>query len=158
MTQEEREKLKQQLRQEIEAEMASKQKTEAELREQLRQELRTEYENRYAHRQALMEFANEVTGGEAGLSAKPEDIVEFLEALPDERLEAAKALLKAKVVDFTEHGSNGNGQEQKKKLPEHARADVLSGEVTVAELFQFQAVPGKPEDYDLSEFSAEQKG
>jgi hypothetical protein len=151
--------LREQIRQELLAEMEQQEKTLSELREQVRAEVEAELEERLARRQELIEFAEELCGGEAGLSAKPDEVVAFLESLEGDQLEQAKQLLKAKVVDFSERGSTGAGQEHgKKKLPETARTDVMSGELTVADLFAVGALPGTPEEYDLSEFTAEQKG
>jgi len=150
--------LREQIRQEILAEMEQQEKTLAELREQVRTEVEAELQERFERRRELIEFAEELCSGEAGLSAKPDDVVAFLETLEGDQLDQAKALLKAKVVDFSERGSTGRGQDNKKKLPGAARTDVLSGELTVADLFSVGVLPGVPDDYDLSEFSAEQKG
>lgn len=162
MDEKEKEALRQQLREEerakVEAELADRAKTEAELREKVRGELEAELRAKYEKRQGLVEFAAKVTGGEFGLSEKPEVIVEFLEALPEAQQEAAKRMLQAKVVKLVELGSAGDGKEKKPQLPVHARADVISGELTVAELFKAHVLDGKPEDYDLSEFDTKQKG
>ena len=133
--------LREQIRQELLAEMEQQEKTLAELREQVRTEVEAELQERFERRRELIEFAEELCSGEAGLSAKPDDVVAFLETLEGDQLDQAKALLKAKVVDFSERGSTGQGQDNKKKLPEAARTDVLSGELTVADLFSVFQYP-----------------
>lgn len=153
-----REKLKEEVRQELQAELAQQQKTRVELREEVRTEVEAELREIFIRRQGLLEFANEICGGEFGLSTPPDEVVELLEAIPADQLEAAKKLLKAKVVEFGERGSAGAGQSRGAKLPDYAVADVKAGRLTVAGLFKAKAVAGKPDDYDLSEFDDKQKG
>ena len=160
-----REQIRTEEREKVSVELKEKAQKEAELREQIRTEERekaeAELKERYEKRQELVEFANEICGDSGvALSAKPEDVVEFLEGLEGDRLEKAKSLLKAKVVDFGEVGSEGdNNSAAKKKLPDVVRQDVLNGELTVKEIFDGNVLPGeKPDEYDLSEFNAEQKG
>lgn len=160
-----REKIRTEERQKVEAELKAQNERDAELREQIRKEERdaaeAELRERYERHAGLVEFAKEITGGEVGLSAKPEQVVEFLEKLPADSLETAKAMLTAKIVDFREHGSNGKGHREngKKALPAHAREDIISGEFTVKDLFAMHELNlGSVDDYDLSDFSASQKG
>jgi len=155
MTDEEKAKLREEIREELLAEMAERETTLVELREQVRTEVEAEMAERFERRKELSEFAEELCGGdEAGLSAKPEEVVEFLEALPEEQVEAAQALLKSKVVDFTEHGSSRGGQDDKKKVPEefavHLRDWVRAG-FELAEFFEDNEL-GDPGEYDLAEF------
>lgn len=158
MNDKEREELKAQVRAELEAELAQQQQTEAQLREQVKTELEAELKAKYERRQSLVEFAEEICNGAAGLSTPPAEIVELLEALPDEQLEAAKKILRAKVVSFEEAGSSRDGANGKAKLPDYAIKDVKDGRLTVTELFEAKAIGGKKEDYNLAEFTAEQIG
>jgi hypothetical protein len=167
MTDQEKEELRKKIREEerarVEAELSQKHQQETELREQIRQEERkaaeAELKERYERRAELTEFANQICGEDGvALSAKPEEVVEFLEALPADKVEVGKRLLKAKVVDFSERGHGGDTNNGKLKVPDHARADIISGELTLKELFDANVLPGKAEDYDLSEFNAEMKG
>lgn len=160
MSDEERARLKEELRQKIEAELAQQQQTRAELREEVRQDVEAELREVFNRRQGLIEFANEICGGEFGLSTPPDEVVELLENIPVDQLEKIKTILKAKVVEFGERGSSQDGKTKKggAKLPEYAIKDVETGQFTVAELFNHNVLAGKPGDYDLSEFSEEQRG
>jgi len=157
MTDEERAELKEQLRQEILTEMADEQQTLAELREQVRVEVEAEMAEKMAKRTELREFAEEVTGGDFGLAAKPEEIVELLEGIEDEeRLQKVQAMLKAKVVDFSEHGSSRDGQGGKQTLPvvyaELARIWQEQGH-DLTEFFEVNKDElGSMDQYNLSEF------
>jgi hypothetical protein len=150
--------LREKIKAELEAEMAQQQQTEAQLRERVKKEVEAELSVKFQRRQGLVKFAEELCNGEHALSAKADDVVAFLEALPDDQLEAAKNMLKAKVVNFGEVGHGGDAPAKKEQLPAHVRADVISGELTLKAIFDAKAINGKPEDYDLSEFSAAQKG
>lgn len=159
MSDEERAKLKEEVRQELQAELAQQQQTRAELREEVRKDVEAELREVFNRRQGIVEFANEICGGEFGLSTPPDEVVEFLEAVPAGWLEKAKAILKAKVVEFGERGSSQDGQPNGgDKLPEYAIKDVKAGDFTVAELFKHNVLAGAPGDYDLSEFTDEQRG
>ena len=46
----------------------------------------------------------------------------------------------------------------KLKLPDYAVTDIKAGELTVQRLFEHKILEGKPNDYNLSEFTAEQIG
>lgn len=158
-----REKIRKEEAEKVAAELAQKQQQETELREQIRKEERekaeVELREQYERRRGFTEFADEICNGEAALSAKPEQVIELLEALPNqEAIDKAKALLKAKVVSFTERGSSRNGKVGLKELPEAARKDVIDGTFTLKELFDSHVLPGQPAEYDLSEFNATQKG
>jgi len=151
--------LREQMRQEILQELEEKEQTRAELREQVRGEVEAELQARFERRQKLTEFAQEICGGEAGLSAKPEEVVAVLEALPEDQVEAAQKVLRAKVVDFSERGSDRGGQAGKKQLgPEMASAlrGWLDSEQALAEFFAVNREElGEMADYDLSEFEKE---
>jgi len=157
MTDEERAALKEQLRQEILTEMADEQQTLAELREQVRVEVEAEMAEKMAKRTKLREFAEEVTGSDFGLAAKPEEIVELLEVIEDEEhLQKIQAMLKAKVVDFSERGSSREGQGGKQKLPavyvELARTWQEQGH-DLTEFFEVNKDElGSMDQYDLNEF------
>lgn len=151
------EELRAKIREEVLNEAREREQTRAELRAEVRAEVEVELQKRADRRQALTEFANDVCGGDFGLAVRADDLVAFLEKLNDPMLEEAKALFRAKVVDFRELGSSREGK-PKKKLPDAALADVRKGELTVKQLIQAKVLPGTMDDYDLSEFSAEQIG
>lgn len=152
--------LRAEIRAEIEAEMAEQQRTTAELREQVRAEVEAELAERFARRQELREFAEGVCGGETGLSANPDDVVEFLEGLDDEQLERAKAMLQAKVVDFSERGSSRAGKNGKTELPAlytPLLQDWIKSGQSIEEFFNLNRVElGEMDDYDLSQFAGQE--
>ena len=133
------------------------------MREQIRSEeqakAETELKEKFERRQGFTEFAQEICNGDAGLSVKPDAVVELMEQqVDDAAVEALKTVLKSKVVEFKEIGSNGKGKPAAKfTLDEEARADIISGELTFKRLHNAGVLPGQPEDYDLSEFTADQK-
>ncbi len=154
-----RDKIRSEEKEKVEAELTQRQETETELREKIREEETKLAEARFERRQGFISFAEEICTGEVALSALPEDVVALLEDLTDDQAEQAKTLLKAKVADFREAGSDGDGKEAPKfTLSDVARQDVINGELTLQRLFDASVIPGQPEDYDLSEFSLEQKG
>ena len=120
----------------------------AELRAELREELEAEMAEKFERRRGLVEFAEELCGGDAGLSASPEDVVAALEELTDEQAERVKALLGAKVVDFSERGSARDGKGSKKELPTEWRQAIESGAFTMKDLEGFDHGLG-----DLSEYA-----
>ena len=151
--------LRAQVREELLAEFKAEKEQVAELRAQVRTELEAELREEFERRQAFVEFAESVTTGEHALSAKPEQIVELMEALPDtETVDTFKALLKAKVVDFSENGSAGEGDlgegdgDGKKKLPEPIAEQLRSKELELADLSSPVLNLGDLSQYDLSEF------
>ena len=167
MTEQEKAELREQIRDEerkkVEAELTQKQQAEAELREQIRKEEKekaeAELKAKFERRQGFAEFAEKICNGPVALSVKPEEVVEFMEQLPDDAaVEQAKTLFQAKIVQFQERGSNGDGRPSLKPLPDYARKDVVAGDLTIKELFDAKVIDGKPEEYDLAEFSTEQKG
>ena len=153
--------LREQIRSELEADFAQRQREIADLTESIRKEEREKVEAEMAERHALeadlAEFAGEVCSGDAGLSTPQEEIVTFLAGLDGEHRDQAKALLKAKVVDFSEHGHTGGGT-QKDKLPEAMEAALrqhLAGRTedipgAVALFCEANAI--KAEEFDLGEF------
>lgn len=150
--------LREKIRQEIEAEMAEKAQTLTELREQVKKEVEVELTERLAERQKLVEFAEKVCGNDGNaLSAKPDELVEALEAVPagPER-ERVMAILESKVVEFGERGSGREGAGGKKKLEEPYAGQLqewLAAKCDLGEWFKLNAdVVGKQEDYELSEF------
>jgi len=156
MDEKEKAELRARIREEVEAEMAEQKVTRAELKDEARAEVEAELAAKYERRQGLVEFAAEVCG--AGLSAKPDDVVDVLDALPDEHTAAVKQLLKAKVVEFGERGSTGAGNDKKKLEGPYAtqlRAWKQRGQ-NVAEFFELnEDILGKADEYDLSEFEEE---
>lgn len=159
MTDEERAKLEEEIREKIVAEMAEKEKTVAELTEEIRTKVEAEMAEKYERRKVLVEFAAELCSGDTGLSARPEEVVEFLETLPEEQVEKAKGLLKSKVVDFTEHGSSQDGKAKRKALPTLLGKELrkwVDAEQSIAEFFEVNKdVLGEMGQYDLSEFEKE---
>jgi len=164
MTEEELKRLREEIKAEMEAELVEHEKTLAELREQVRTEVEAELAEEAKRRAELAGFAAEVCGekdgAEAGLSAKPDEVVEFLAALPEKQVEAAKAMLKSKVVEFGERGSSRDGRGGKKELEEPYASqlrDWIAAEYDLAEWFKLNAdVIGQAEEYDLSEFESKE--
>jgi hypothetical protein len=154
------EELRASIRAKIEADMAQKEKTLVEMREQVRAEVEVEMAERFERRQKLAEFAAELCGETSvALSAKSDEVVEFLAGLDDDQVERAKTLLCAKVVDFGERGSSRPGQsEGKEKLsPAIVRLvrQWLGAGKTLPEFFEVNAELGEMDSYDLAEFSEE---
>jgi len=158
MTEEELRRLREEIRAEMEAELAEKEQTMAELREQVRAEVEAELAEAVKRRAELAEFAAEVCGDEAefGLSADPEEVIDFLAGLPEEQVEAAQTMLKSKVVDFSERGSSRDGRGGKKELEEPYADQLrmwLDSGMDMGEWFKVNAdIVGGMEEYDLSEF------
>jgi len=155
LTPEERAEMEAQLREELETEA----QREAELRKQVRAELRPQIEAelraRMERRQGLVEFAEQVCGGEAGLSASPEDVVKALENLDDEQLVEVKGLLESKVVDFSEHGSQREGAAGTAAVPDEYRPSLrrwVEAGQPLDEYFQLVAPELDPKSLDLSEY------
>jgi len=155
LTPEERAEVEAQLRAELEAGTQQ----EAELRRALRDELRPQIEAdlaaKIARRQELVEFAERVCGGEAGLSASPEDVVTLLAALDEEHLDLAKSILQSKVVDFGEHGSGRDGQAGVTAVPDEYRGSLrrwVEAGQPVAEYFELVAPELDSTKLDLSEY------
>jgi len=137
---------------------------EAELREKIRSdveaEVKADLKEKFERRQGFVEFAEKICkGDEAGLSVKPDEIVSLLEQqTEDKAVDALKVILSAKVASFKEIGSNGNGRDKLPALPNLALKEVLTGDMTVQQLFDCSAVDGVMADYDLSALSAKQVG
>ena len=160
MTDEQMGELREQIRGELEADFAQRQQEMADLKENIRKEERekvvAELTERHALEADLAEFAGEVCSGDAGLSTPQDEIVAFLAGLDEEQRDQAKVLLKAKVVDFSEHGHTGSGT-QKDKLPEAMEAALrqyLAGRTDIAEAVALfcEANAIEVEDFDLGEF------
>lgn len=156
MTEEELAELRERIRQEELQKLQDKETELAEERKRIRGELETELREQFERRQKLVEFADEICGGDAGLSAKPEDVVAALEAVPAAIQEAMQALLRAKVVDFSERGSGRDGTAGKKALPAEMRGALTDWLAAKQGLDEFFAVNreelGDMEQYDLSEW------
>jgi len=160
MTDEERAELEAKIREDMEAELAQRQQEEAELAERIRKELQPQIETELverARKQAeLAVFVGSVTTGDHALSTPPAELTTFLAGLTPEQLEAAKAILQAKVVDLSERGHTGAGA-QLKPLPTEmlaalkqfvrGRADVAKAVATFCEANLL-----KQEEFDFSEF------
>lgn len=149
--------LRERLKAEMEKELAAEQARLAEMRQTVRSELEVELREQFERRQRLVEFAAEVCGGDAGLSAKPEDVVAALEALPAEALEPVQALLRSKVVDFSERGSGRDGAAGKQALPVEMVSSLRTWLDAGQGLTEFFTVNreelGAMEQYDLSGFA-----
>lgn len=155
------EALREKLRGEILSELQERETKLTELREQVRGELQIELQEKFDKRQALIKFAEGVCGGDAGLSAKPEEVVALLAALPDaDAVTRMQAMLQAKVVDFQEHGSGGAGQGELEKLSAPMAAALhgwLASEQPLAEFFEINAGElGEQALYDLSAYEKEE--
>jgi hypothetical protein len=154
-----KQEMRERIRAELLAEMADEAATQAELREQIRDELRAEMAEEAKRRAELRAFADEICGGEAGLSTPPEELVELMAAMPQEQVPALQQVLRAKVVNFSEPGSSQDGQaEEQAALPEPVAklaATWVDGGGALSEFFEINAdVLGAMEDYDLSAFDA----
>jgi len=155
------EELRAELRAEMEAELAKQTEQEAEMRERIYKEERERILAEVERRNGFVEFAEQVCNPEqgAGLAEKPEDVVAFLMSLPAERVDEAKRMLSAKVVEFGEIGSSRDGQEATDNLPSWAAVllrDWVGSGLDVAEFFEAnKAELGEAEQYDLSEFKSE---
>ena len=146
--------LRAQLRKEMETEMAAEKTRLAELRTDVRKEVEVELEARFARRKELVEFADGLCSGDRALSTPPDQVVAFLEALPEDQVEAAKAMLQAKVVPLAELGSSGDGRDNggKKKLPDEYAAMLRAGELEVVDLANPVLQLGDLSEYNLAEF------
>ena len=153
MNEKELAELREKIRKEYEAELAAQQTQMVEMREKVKAEVEAEMKPRYERRTTLVEFAAQVTSGEHGLGTKPEEIVAFLEALPgDQEIQAAMAILKAKVVDFGEHGSSRDGQGGKKALPKEYADALDAGEMKLLDLRDPVLNLGELSEYDLTKW------
>ena len=151
------EELREQVRQEILTEMATEQRTRTELRAEVRTEVEAEQREEMARRQTLTQFAEEICGGDAGLSADPAELVELMAGMDETQLASVQAVLRAKVVDFSERGSSRKGRGDSKALPAELREQLqiwVGAGQSIAEFFSVNAdvVEGKMVEYDLSEF------
>jgi len=158
MTDEERKALEAEIRQQVEAEFAERQQKLAELtagiREEVEERVRAEFTERAKKEAELAEFAEEVCEG--GLSTPPDEVAAFLADLSEEQVEKAKALLQAKVVDFSERG-HGRGGQQLQQLPDAMKAALvqhLKGRTDVKEAVTnfCQANEIVEAEFDLSKF------
>lgn len=153
MTEKELAELREKIRKEYEVELAAQQQQMAEMREKVKTEVEAELKARFERRAQLVEFAGQITGGEHGLSTKPEEIVAFLEGLPDgQTVQAAMAILKAKMVDFGEHGSSREGQDGKKVLPKEYADALDAGEMKLLDLRDPVLNLGELSEYDLAKW------
>lgn len=156
LTEQERAELREELRQEVLAEFEQQRQNRAELAEEVRAEVEAELAAEYQLRNELREFAEEVCGGEFGLSTDPDEIVELMIGMPEERREQMQSVLRAKVVDFTECGSSRDGEAGKKKLPETIRPMLQRWLDDGNELEKFfvinKAELGEMSQYNLAEF------
>ena len=165
MSEEERAALREEVRKELLAEMQErddkKKEIRAELEEEVRDELRAELEAETKRKRELAEFAEEICGGDAGLSEKPEDVVAFLEGVPEEQLELAQQMLKAKVVEFEERGSSRDGLGDKAELEAPFEMQIrewLDAGRDLEEWFEMnEDVVGEMDQYNVSEFMEEEE-
>lgn len=155
------EQLREQIRAEIEAEMREVAQTEAELREQVRTEveaelaeqIRAEMAEEEERKRKLTEFADEVCGGEAGLSTSPDELIELMAGMDDGQVERLQGVLKAKVVDFTERGTARDGEiGSKKALPDRVARALSDGEIELSDLGNPILGLDELDKYDLSKW------
>jgi len=144
--------LKDKLRKELEAEMAEKNKNVVALRAEVRKEVEAELAEKAKARTALAEFAAKICGGEHALAAKPDEVVAFLEGIPEAAREQAKKLLESKVVDLGEKGSSRDGKGGKKALPEEYAQGLDAGTLKLADLANPILELGELGQYDLSKW------
>lgn len=151
--------LREQIRKEVMAEIQARQVTEAALREQLRAELRPQIEVEMARHQEIVAFAAEVTSGAVALAMSADEVVAFLDALPADQIERAKAMLKAKTVELGERGSagSGRGDDQVVTLDAPVLATLREWVAAGGKVVEFFAVNrdelGEMNQYDLREFT-----
>lgn len=161
MTEEELKKIREEEHAMLLAEFAERRQRETELREEIRAEERAKLQAEMAERAKLAEFAQEICGGERGLSTDPEELVELMAGMGDEARTKLQDVLRAKVVEFGERGSSRDGNAGKQQLPvelaEQVRAWVAAGQ-PVAEWFELNAdvVDGEMAAYDLSGFEVDE--
>jgi hypothetical protein len=151
------EELREQIREELLTEMQEEEQTRAELREQVEADVRAELQAELAERQELAEFAQAITGGEAGLAVEPEQIVDLMAPMDEDAREAFRAVLEAKVVEFGERGSAREGAGgEKRALPDVIKPMLkrwLDGGNDLEAFFEVnRAELGEMEQYDLAEF------
>lgn len=148
--------LREEIRREEQAKLKERDALKAELRTEMAPELRAELEAEMQRHNELVTFAEQLCNGDHGLAERPEDVVEFLESLPETSVERAKAILQAKVVDFGEVGSSRDGRGALKALHPvviDALAQHLDGGGTLEAFFQANAAElGEMGQYDLSGF------
>lgn len=152
------ERIEAKVRAEMEVKLTEKAATVAELTESITAKVEAEMTAKFARRQGLVEFAEGICNGDAGLSAKPDDVVEALEGLDDEAAERVKALLQAKVADFSEIGTEREGKGERKELPAEYASLVKDrpDNVSLAEVWAgLEDDLGDMGGYDLSEFEKE---
>lgn len=145
--------LREEIRQEELAKMEQDKRTRAELEEEVRAEVQAELEEQMARRAELAAFAEEVCNGErVGLSVDPRMLIELMEPMDDEQLERLQTVLRAKAVDFSEHGSSREGESEVKALPDELAAALDSGELTLEDLGNPILELGDLGEYDLSKW------
>jgi len=154
------EELREEIRQEEAANLARERKAEAELRKQIRAEERELLEAERARHDELVTFAQTVCGGEGGqgLSEPVEEVVAFLEAVPEAAQAQARRMLQAKVVDFGEVGSRRDGEPGGNGRLDPRIAAMLQkwvdGGESVEAFFEANPEIGEMSGYDLAEFRA----
>ena len=152
MAEEEQAELRERIREEERQKLEAREAELAEMRATMRAELEAELREQFARRQELATFAAEITSGEQGLSAKPEEVVAALEGLEPERQELVKGLLRAKVVEFGEAGSGREGTAGKVELPAEYAGRLDSGELSLADLSNPILGLGELGQYDLAKW------
>ena len=112
----------------------------------------------------VAEFAKRVTGdGAYGLAIKAEELTTAILALPEAEkvLELVEKIASAKVVNFSERGSNGRtdevkGEEVPAAIKPYVRQWVEAGK-DVTEFFKVNPELGAAEKYNLSEFAKQEE-
>ena len=161
MTEKELAQLREQIRAEVEAELAERETELTEFAEKIRKEERekawAEFQEEQKVKVECADFAAKVCGGEAGLSAPPEEVAGFLAGLDPEQRAAAQKLLETKVVDFSERGHTGVRTDKRKPLPEAMAAALkvfLKGRKDIKDAVALfcEANELALEEYDFSAF------
>ena len=161
MTQQEESELRETVRQELLAEMKADQKTRADMRAEVRAEAMVELREEIDRHRELTQFAEKICGGDVGLSAKPEILVELMTGMDDAQLKSFQEVLTAKVVDFKELGSSRAGSAGKAALDAPYKEQVaewIAAGRDLTEWFTLNAdVVGSADQYELSGFVSEEE-
>jgi len=133
---------------------------ETEFKERLAKE-REEWEASLKEKQEVTALAEKLCGGDAGLSAKPDEVATVLLGLDPEARAGVVALLEAKVVQFGEVGSSREGRGGLKALPKPYTGLLrrwLEDKNQLAEFFVVNKEElGEMSQYDLAEFRKDDK-
>jgi len=161
MGEQELEELREEIRAELLAEMEEEKGVRAELEEEVRAEIQAELEEQMERKRELAEFAEEVCGGDAGLSTDPDELVELMVPMDEERLEKFQEVIRGKIVEFEERGSSRDGMGDKAELEAPYKSQIrewLDAGRDLEEWFEMnEDVVGPMDDYNVAEFMEEEE-